>query len=427
MKAAPNQAEGTDPAAERETIAQRWALLRSNLAALPRPVWILFVGTFVNRFGTFVLPFLAIYMTRRGFSVGETSLAFLAYGAGNFCASMLGGYLADRIGRRNTIVLSMTGAAISLMGLSQAESLEAIVAMAGLVGLTGELYRPACGALLADLVPAELRVTAFATYRLAINAGWAFGPATAGFLAERSFFWLFAADAVTSAIFGLVALAALPHGFRSRGEASQWSVVLRAICRDRRFLQVLAANFLVGLIFFQMSSTYGLHLQGMGYETSTYGLLISLNGLLIVFMELPLTTITQRYPVRRVMAVGFVLLGGGFAVNAVAGGIPMLAVAMAIFTFGEMICMPVAAAYIANLAPTDLRGRYMGLFGFTFSLAMITGPPVGMTLFHWNPVWLWLGCGLMGVLAAAIILPTVENGSEPVPELGEEAGKAVQG
>ena len=408
MNYKPDMAAGAAHGTERETLGRKWIVLRSNLAALPRPVWILFIGTFVNRFGTFVLPFLAIYMTRRGFSMGDTSLAFLGYGVGTFWASILGGYLADRIGRRNTIVLSMAGAAVTLMCLSQVESLGAIVVLAGLVGMTGEFYRPACSALMADLVPPAQRVTAFATYRLAINAGWAFGPATAGFLAEHSFIWLFAADAASSVLFGIVAWVALPHGLRSRGESSQWSVVLGAICKDRRFMQVLAANFMVGLIFFQMSSTYGLHLKAMGFETSTYGLLISLNGLLIVFLELPLTTFTQRFRVRRVMALGFVMLGGGFAINAVAGGIPLLSVAMVIFTFGEMICMPVTVAYIANLAPTDLRGRYMGFFGFTFSLALICGPPLGMALFAVSPAALWLGCGLIGVLGALIILPNVD-------------------
>src|SRR5207249_11803488 len=116
---------------------------------------------------------------------------------------------------RKTIVVSMFSAAIAMMLLSQARSLSAIILLTALAGLAGELYRPASSALLADLVPAGQRVTAFSAYRMAFNAGWAFGPATAGFLAGRGYFWLFVGDAVTSLLFGVVAFFALPCGARA--------------------------------------------------------------------------------------------------------------------------------------------------------------------------------------------------------------------
>src|SRR5258707_15057670 len=188
--------------------------LIANLKALPRPAWILFLRTFLNKFGAFVIPFLVLYMTRQGFSMAQAAVAIGAYGVGNFVASGVGGYLADRIGRRKTIALSMFSGAVAMVLLSQATTFHAIVLLTALTGMTGELYRPASSALLADLVPAGQRVTAYAAYRLAFNAGWAFGPAMAGLLAKHSFLWLFVGDAVTSFLFGLVAWFALPIGFR---------------------------------------------------------------------------------------------------------------------------------------------------------------------------------------------------------------------
>src|SRR5436189_2702061 len=126
----------------------------------------------------------------------------------------------------------MCSAAITMMLLSQARSLSAIVLLTALTGLAGELYRPASSALLADLVPAGQRVTAFSAYRIAFNAGWAFGPATAGFLAERGYFWLFVGDAATSALFRLVALFALPRGVRRRTNDTGWSAALRVLGAD---------------------------------------------------------------------------------------------------------------------------------------------------------------------------------------------------
>src|SRR5438093_2858606 len=195
--------------------------LRESLRALPRSAWILFFGTFLNKFGTFVLPFLTIYMTRLGFSTTQAGLAIAAYGIGSLLASIVGGHLADRLGRRKTIVLSMFSGALAMLCLSQARTLPMMIAFAALVGLTGELYRPASSALLADLVPAGQRITAFAAYRMALNAGFAFGPATAGLLAKKSFLWLFVGDAATSILYGLVAWFALPAGLRgTRAENS---------------------------------------------------------------------------------------------------------------------------------------------------------------------------------------------------------------
>jgi MFS family permease len=378
--------------------------LLDRLKAFPRPVWVLFFGTFLNKFGTFVIPFLALYMTRQGYSTAQAGVAISAYGVGNFIASGLGGHLADIIGRRNTIVISMFSGAAAMMLLSQAHGFYAIVLATALVGLTSEIYRPASSALLSDLVPAGQRVTAFSAYRLAFNAGWAFGPATAGFLAGNSYFWLFAGDAATSALYGVIAWVALPHGLRTGHQASSsWSSAFKAIAVDRRFLRVLASSLCIALVFLQMSSTFGLQVTSHGFTPANYGALISFNGVLVVLCELPLTLFTQRMPARRMMALGYVLIGSGFAINAFAHTLTAFALVMLVFTFGEMISMPVSSAYVADLSPANMRGRYMGVMGFTWSLALICGPSLGMALFGHNPMWLWLGCGGLGLLAAFII------------------------
>jgi MFS family permease len=160
----------------------------NHIRSMPRAAWVLFGGTFINRFGTFVMPFLALYLTRQGFSIARAGLAVGAYGAGLVCASVLGGHLADRMGRRNTIALSMFASAAAMLTLSQARAYSSIVALTWAAGLASELYRPASHALIADLVPEDQRVVAFGIYRFAVNLGFAAGPATAGFLAEHSFF-----------------------------------------------------------------------------------------------------------------------------------------------------------------------------------------------------------------------------------------------
>jgi MFS family permease len=343
-------------------------------------------------------------LTSRGFSVAQAGLAISAYGFGNFLASFVGGHLADTFGRRNTIVCSMFSVAAAMMMLSQAQNFLAIVAITALAGLTGEMYRPASAALLADLIPAGDRVTAYSAYRMAFNAGWAFGPATAGFLADHSYFWLFAGDAATSVLFGIVALVALPQGLRAAKHDQGWLPALKIISNDKAFLRVLAASVAISLVFLQMGSTFSLQVTGLGFSPNIYGALISFNGVLVVLCELSISSVTQRFPPRRIMALGYLLIGCGFAINAFARTIPAMALAVFVFTLGEMVGVPVSAAYVADLAPAQYRGRYTGAVGITNGLALIFGPTLGMALFGRSPFTLWLVCGALGLLASAIIL-----------------------
>jgi MFS family permease len=378
--------------------------LLASLRALPRPAWVLFFGTFLNKFGAFVVPFLTIYLTKQGYTVTEAGMAVGAYGLGGLFASLLGGHLADKLGRRETIALSMFSGAATMMLLSQAHHLALIIVLTVLTGLASEFYRPASSALLTDLVPPSQRVTAFSTLRMAFNAGFAFGPAMAGFIAAFGFFWLFAGDAATSVLYGVVALFALPRGVYNPQANASWGEALKVLRRDFKLHQLLLANFAIGLVFFQIASTFGLYVTELGFSNATYGVLVSLNGALIVLAELPLTTITRRFPARRVMAVGYLIIGVGFGMNYFAHSVTALAVCMAIFTFGEMVTMPMVSAYVANLAPADMRGRYLGVSGLTWSLALILGPGLGMKLFSYSEPMYWLANGIISLMAAGVIL-----------------------
>jgi MFS family permease len=385
-------------------MSQPRTTLREGIRSLPRPVWILCAGTFVNRFGSFVAVFLVLYLRERGYSIPESGLVVSFYGIGNVVAAAVGGWVADRFGRRNALALSMFGSAATLLLLSQAASLPLIIVLTTLAGLTGEMYRPAAAALITDLTPAGERIPAFALNRLAINAGFAAGPAVAGLLAEHSFFLLFLGDALTSVAFGVICLTALPEGVRVRREDERRGEAIRTMVHDRLFLFFLISSVLGAFVYFQSQTTFPLHVKASGLTDADYGLLISLNGLAIVLLELPLVAITQRFPYRPVLALGSVLVGLGFALNAVANDMPELAFAVLVWTLGEIIYAPVASAYVADIAPEHLRGRYQGAWGLTWGLAFVFAPALGAAIFAWSPDGLWLTCGLLGLLAALLLL-----------------------
>jgi MFS family permease len=399
--------------------------LVASLRSLPRAAWILFFGTFLNKFGGFVVPFLTLYLTGRGYSASQAGLAVSAYGIGNLGASLLGGHLADKLGRRETILLSTFSGAAMMMLLSQAHAFVLIVALSALTGLMNEFYRPASQALLADIVSPKQRITAFAALRVSFNAGFAFGPATAGLLAAYGYFWLFAGDAETSGLFGLVALLALPRTGPNAQKSASWSEALVVLRRDRKLHQLLLANFSIALVFFQLASTFGVYVTHLGFSAATYGAIVSLNGALIVFCELPLTRITRRFRARYVMAAGYALCATGFALNGFAHSIPGLVICMLIFTLGEMITMPTAVAYLADLAPPQMRGRYMGVSGLTWAMALIIGSAGGMNLYAAAPTTYWITCAAVGMFAAMVISrPIGEEQSETITTMNREASPA---
>jgi len=373
-----------------------------QVRSLPRPAWIIYGGGFINRFGSFVLPMLTLYLTKAGFSPFQAGLAVGAYGGGHLVASFLGGHMADRIGRRNTIVLSMFGSAVAMLALSQARTYAPIVIITFLAGCAAEMYRPASMALLADFVPPENRTIAIGVYRFAVNLGFAAGPATAGFLADRSFFLAFLGDAITSVAYGLIAFALLPHGLRSEARDEDAGAV-RLVVRDRPFLLFLFATVCVTLVEFQFISALALHVTGHGYSATAYGALISMNGVLIVFFELAITNYVQRFQLLRVIATGYLFAGVGFALTGVADTMPVLAGTVVIWTLGEMIGMPPSGAWVVKIAPERFRGRYMGMHSVAWSIGMLAGPPLGTLVFERNPAALWSACLLLGVISSTTL------------------------
>jgi len=390
--------------------------LRENLRGLPRAVWILYLGAFVNRLGTFVLPFITLYLYNdRHYSVQQAGLGLAAYGVGAIAAQGVGGLLADRLGRRNTIALSMMGGAVLTLSLVWITGLWAIVGVVMLLGFVGELYRPASSALIADLVAPEARVAAFSAYRMGLNIGWACGLALGGILAEHSYNLLFIGDALTSMGFAIIALVALPHGTRTSKKEERTRGHVGAgtsIVADKGFLLFLGAVFLTAAVYMQNASTFALHVTGLGYSTKTYGLLQAMNGVLVVLFELPISAWTQHRTRPHMVALGAVLVGGGFAVLAFVHALPGLLLMVVVWTLGEIIESPATSAFVADRAPTHARGRYQGALGMMYASAAVAGPLLGTTLYHFSPDALWLGCGAAGLVAAALAL---EAGRKPIP------------
>ena len=397
--------------------AEHTPRLRDSYRALPRTAWVLFAGTFVLRLGSFIFPFLALYLTGPavGLSPAEAGLAITGYGIGGVAAQFSGGLLTDRIGRRNAIALSMLTSAALVLLLLQARSLPSVFIVVVLYSFCAELHRPASSALIADIVPSEHRVAAYAFNRLMFNLAWAIGLAVGGFVAERSFTALFVADAATSAIFGVISLVALPHGTRtSKAEERGAGGAFSAILRDRGFLLVLAGIFAGSLVYSQSFSTFPLWVRDLGFEAAVYGTLQALNGFLVAGLELPVTAIALKHPRTRMIALGILLTGAGFGGYAVFLSVLGMALVLVVWTFGEMFASPSAAAFVADRAPSHLRGRYQSSLGITYGLGFTVGPIAGTALYQVAPKGVWIACVALGLVGTLLALA---GGRRPAPDV----------
>jgi MFS family permease len=383
---------------------------------MPRTAWVLFGGTFVHRLASFVFPFLALYLTRRGLSATDAGLALTGYGIGGVTAQLSGGLLTDRIGRRNAIALSMIASAVLVLVVLQARSLPFVLVTVIAYAFFAELHRPASHALIADLVPSEHRVAAFAFNRLLLNLAFAIGLAIGGLVAATSFELLFVIDAASSATYGVISLVALPHGTRttrSEEREAAGGTARAAIFADRGFLLVLAGIFASAVVYSQTYSTFPLWVRDLGFDERLYGFLQGANGFLVVAFELGVTAIALRHARTRMIALGVLLTGLGFGAFAVLTSAVGMFVAVVIWSFGEMFDSPSVAAFTADRAPTHARGRYQSALGVTYGLAFTVGPLAGTALYQLEPKAVWYACAVLGFVGASLAL-IAERHPKPV-------------
>ncbi|NOK17548.1 MFS transporter, partial [Corallococcus carmarthensis] len=256
---------------------------------LPRTYWVLWVGTFVNRLGSFVAPFLALYLTReRGFSVEQTGFIVALNGAGAVMAAPLGGMLADRVGRRLTLAggLWLGSGAMLFIGFSETPGRIAMAAF--LLGILGDLYRPAVSAAVADVVPPRDRARAYGMLYWVINLGFAIALPLAGLLAGLGYRLLFIADAVTTFLYGCCVWIFVPEtrppAAAERQARSTLGDVLTPF-RDGVYLAFCLPVFALALLFFQSNMSLPLTLSARGLTPTDYGLVMAVNGVLIVAFQ----------------------------------------------------------------------------------------------------------------------------------------------
>jgi MFS family permease len=375
---------------------------RQRTCGLPRLFWVLWTGILINRLGTLVEPFLGIYLVVvRGLPVAAAGGALAVYALGSVVSQVTGGLLADTLGRRATLILGTLANGAALIALGYVTAPPAVIAMTFAAGATIDTYRPAAQALVADLIPAAGRGRAYGLLSWAANLGFSVAMMSGGFLAQAGFRWLFWADALTCAAFAAVAWRAIP-GTPARAPAlDKTPGGFADVLRDPVMAGFALAILGYTAVYQQAFTTLPIAMHAAGLPLCAYGLVLALNGIVIVIAQ----PLAGRWLARRdhslVVVAGHVLTGAGFAVTALASAAPAYAGAVCIWTLGEIAMAAAGSAIIAGLAPAHLRGRYLGIYGAASSLGALLAPLAGTQLLRIGAPMLWLSCGAAAAAAAA--------------------------
>ncbi|HEU4947760.1 MAG TPA: MFS transporter [Kribbella sp.] len=365
-------------------------------------VRILVAARAVNRLGAFTLPFLAVVLTTElGATVGQAGLLLTLFGLATIPSRLLGGQLADRLGRKATILVGLVGCAVAQLWIALAGTLLSALLALTLLGLVFEIYEPPSQAIIADVTAPADRPSAYGLLGAAMAAAAVGAGLLATWLGRWDLRWLFVVDAATCAACALLIAVALPAGapgpMERRTDAG-------GVWRDRRLLLMLATGTGFAAIYMQVVLGLPLTMLDRDLPASGIGIVLTTSAVTLVAAQ-PLLRYRglRRLDDFQALAVGYLLLTVGLLAIGFADTVPLFVVATVVWSVGDLLLLGRLYSIVAALAPEHARGRYLAAYGVSWGIASAIAPVVGSQLLtRAGPVGLWTTCAAVSALLAAI-------------------------
>ncbi|WP_026726321.1 MDR family MFS transporter [Flavobacterium sasangense] len=380
-----------------------------NFRGFSREIWILTLITFINRAGTMVLPFLSKYLKEDlNFSYNQVKWILISFGLGSIIGSWLGGKLSDKIGFYKIMIFSLMTSGLAFFGLQFVTSFKGLLVAMFFIMVIADMFRPAMFVSLGAYAKPENRTRALTLVRLAINLGFAAGPALGGLLimsvGYKGLFWVDGATCILAiSIFWLLVKEKKKSKFTDKEHPGE--VLTHSVFKDTPFWIFLTGTLITGILFFQLFTTIPLyHKEQFNLSEFQTGLLLTLNGVLIFFLEMPIVSYIEKHKINKVKVITFGALAMAISmylllINNWAG---ILIIMMLFMTFGEMFAFPFSNSFAMSRAPKGHEGRYMAIFTMSYSSAHILSAEAGMDmirLFSYQNNWFFMGTlGVIGVL-----------------------------
>lgn len=379
----------------------------------PRQFWLLFIGSILSTMGaSMIWPFQIIYVSETlGMPIAVVSILPTISSLSGLVSSFIAGPVIDRLGRKWVMITGLLMNALGFLLLSHAHTFLQFALLMGMNGAFNPIFRVGADAMMADLIPARNRVDAYSLQRLGYNLGVALGPTIGGILATISYAFAFYCACAGLTMFGLLMLffgketlqRNIHQSLNNQKEAfGGYGKVLT----DKPFLS-FALNFALvqvsSSLIWVLMAVYAK--QNYGIRENIYGLIPTTNAIMVVLFQLPITKLTKRYNPLLMMAIGAFFYASGTGLVALATGFLGFWISMVIITIGELILVPTSSTYVANLAPPEMRGRYMSIYQLTWGAATGVGPLFGGQLNdRIGPRSTWIGGGIIGGVSVLIFL-----------------------
>jgi MFS family permease len=411
--------------------------LRNLFENYPRQFWLMVVGIMLSHGGvSMIWPFLLIYTSQKLELPLITVATLLSINATTgLVSSLIAGSLADKVGRKviMNVSLSLNGVAFLLM--MGASTYVHFLFLMIMIGMSNPLYQVGADAMLADMIPAQKRADAYSINRIAGNAAFALGAAFGGFMASVSYTLVFVAAGTGYLSYSLILLILAHETLERPSTKIPEGTVQKEIehptedsfsgygrvFRDKSFVSfvlLMGLGLIPPLMLWMLLPVYVK--TGFGIVESQYGWIPTTNALMCVFVQYSVTQITRKFRALPVVAMGILVYAFGAGSVALMSGFWGFWLSMVILTFGELIVVPTASKYVADLAPVTMRGRYMSLYWLGWGLARAAAPMTGGLLNDgFSPKAIWIG-GLSIGLASTIglfIFSKFERANPIIPTL----------
>ncbi|WP_225636747.1 MFS transporter [Streptomyces solaniscabiei] len=388
----------------------------------PGVYWLLVAGFTICRSGCVVVPFLSLYLVRQQhFSAADAAQVSAAFGAGWAIGPAGAGWLADRIGRRMTLLLTLSAVTAVYLTLPSLQALAALTVAAFAIGLLFDAPRPAVLALVADLVPAAARGKAYSRLYWASNIGAGVAGAVGTLLADTHITALFYVAATSNTAFAVTVLickiGATPPPEPVHHRATATPTGYRAMLRDRPFLVLTGLTLLYLCAYQQVLFGLPIAMDHDGLKPSAYGIISLVNAIgVVAFQPLLQPWIDRRAPLV-VCAVGAITLGVGMGANLGAQQTLVgYSLAATVWTLGEVLFYSSVVTVVERLAPTDARGRYTGVWASTLGVSALIAPLISSTALHaGGAALMWITSAVLGALAALGLLVLKTHIASPSP------------
>ena len=378
-----------------------------NFKGFSREIWILTLMTFINRAGTMVLPFLSKYLKEDlHFSYSQVGWIMVCFGTGSMLGSWLGGKLSDKIGFYKIMIFSLFTSGVAFFILQYITSFIGLCISMFAIMTIADMFRPAMFVSLGAYAKKENRTRALTLVRLAINLGFAAGPAMGGLIimniGYRGLFWVDGATCILAIlIFWLNVKEKKKSSYIDKEHPDD--VLTHSVFKDKPFWIFLATTTITGILFFQVFTTIPLyHKEQFGLTEFQTGLLLMMNGLLIFFLEMPIVSYVERKQLNKVKIVtyGAIAMTISLFLMLINTWVGILTIMMLFMTFGEMFAFPFSNSFAMSRAPKGHEGRYMAIFTMSYSLAHISSAKIGMEIIEYYGYQAnWLFMGLLGIVS----------------------------